>query len=139
MTLPGVPTVQRCTLGSLSEDVIADPVQENYHIGQTVTLSCPEGKQLDGVEEVSCNPSQEFSPDPANVRCLTGGLATSIVTPSCSNDALNALRFILSCINIGSHPTVAKPQVHPVVQCKAWEKSARGKCVCKMPFECRCC
>lgn len=100
---PGLCMVQRCTLGSLSEDVIANPVQENYHIGQAVTLSCPEGKQLDGVEEVSCNPSQEFSPDPANVRCVT----------------------------------VAKQEVHPVVQCKPWEKSARGNCVCKMPFECR--
>lgn len=49
------------------------------------------------------------------------------------------LCFISLCSNIGSHPTVTKQVVHPVVQCKPWEKSARGKCVCKMPFECRCC
>lgn len=68
-------------------------MQESYDIGQTVTLSCPEGKRLDGVQEVSCNPSQEFSPDPADVRCVTGGYATSLVTPTSPGDALNALGF----------------------------------------------
>lgn len=47
------------------------------------------------------------------------------------------LRFFLPCTNIGSHPTVLKQVVYPEVRCKPWEKSARGKCVCKMPFECR--
>lgn len=104
MTLPDVPTAQSCRLGSLSEDVIASPVQENYHIGQTVTLSCPEGKQLNGVEEVSCNPSQEFSPDPANVRCVTGGYAKSVVTPTSPSDALNALFYpALHLYLISSH------------------------------------
>lgn len=37
------------------------------------------------------------------------------------------------------YPTVITKQQHisPSPQCKPWEKSSRGKCVCKMPFECR--
>lgn len=34
-------------------------------------------------------------------------------------------------------PTVKRPQIAPQVQCQPWEKSLKGKCVCKMPFECR--
>lgn len=83
-TGPDVPPVQRCTLESLSEGVIATPLQEAYHIGEVVTLSCPEGKQLSGEEEVSCNPSQQFSPDPARARCITGVCAKPLAASSCS-------------------------------------------------------
>ncbi len=36
------------------------------------------------------------------------------------------------------YPTASTEQqsISPSVQCKPWEKSSRGKCVCKMPFEC---
>lgn len=42
------------------------------------------------------------------------------------------------CIMPSLCPTVTVvTQTSPLVQCKPWEKSVRGTCVCKMPFECR--
>lgn len=36
------------------------------------------------------------------------------------------------------NPTVTgSPAPTSSLQCQPWEKSSRGKCVCKMPFECR--
>ncbi|XP_071339495.1 complement component C7 [Trachinotus anak] len=101
---PGLCTESRCRIGALTDDVIASPLKQAYDIGETVTLSCPEGRQLQGEATSICDPSLNFSPNPADVKC-------SLVS-------------------------TAQPEVAPLVQCKLWEKSSRGKCVCKMPFEC---
>uniref|UniRef100_A0A3B4ZPD8 Complement component C7-like n=1 Tax=Stegastes partitus TaxID=144197 RepID=A0A3B4ZPD8_9TELE len=91
-----------CSLDSLPSDVIATPSKKVIGIGDSVTLSCPEGSQLVGEATIICNPSLLFSPNPADIRC-----------------------------------SQAPQRVAPLVQCKLWEKSVKGKCVCKMPFECR--
>ncbi|KAK1892091.1 Complement component C7 [Dissostichus eleginoides] len=100
---PGLCTNARCTIDSLDEDVIASPKREVYGIGESVTLSCPEGRQLIGEATLMCDPSLNFSPDPADIKCspVTG-------SQTCTSS----------------------------LQCQPWEKSSRGKCVCKMPFEC---
>ncbi|XP_031160863.1 complement component C7 [Sander lucioperca] len=102
-TSPGLCTVSRCNIKSLTKDVIASPLQQAYAIGDTVTLSCPAGRQLLGEATIICDPSLHFSPDPAGIKCS---------------------------------PVSTSQQPSPSVQCKLWEKSSRGKCVCKMPFEC---
>uniref|UniRef100_UPI0037E76B72 complement component C7 n=1 Tax=Semicossyphus pulcher TaxID=241346 RepID=UPI0037E76B72 len=101
---PGLCTVSRCTLQSLAEDVIASPLKRAYHIGEVVTLSCPAGKQLIGEAAISCDSSQNFSPDPADIKCIP--------------------------------VSMQQRSISPVMQCNPWERSTRGKCVCKMPFEC---
>uniref|UniRef100_A0A3Q1IVF6 Complement component C7 n=1 Tax=Anabas testudineus TaxID=64144 RepID=A0A3Q1IVF6_ANATE len=83
----------------LANGVIASPLKQTYGIGESVTLSCPEGRRLLGEATVICDPSLHFSPDPATIKC-------------------------------------SPAHVSPVVQCRLWEKLSRGKCVCKMPFEC---
>ncbi|KAI4820257.1 hypothetical protein KUCAC02_028241 [Chaenocephalus aceratus] len=100
---PGPCTNARCTIDSLDEDVIASPQQEVYGIGESVTLSCPEGRQLIGEATLMCDPSLNFSPDPADIKCS---------------------------------PVTGSPAPTSSLQCQPWEKSSRGKCVCKMPFEC---
>lgn len=65
-------SVSRCKLESLAEDVIASPLRQAYGIGETVTLSCPEGRQLLGEATVTCDPSLHFSPDPADIKCSPG-------------------------------------------------------------------
>ncbi|KAK9522900.1 hypothetical protein VZT92_019337 [Zoarces viviparus] len=101
-TSPGLCTVSRCNIQALSDDITASPLKQGYGIGETVTLSCPAGRQLLGEPTVICDPSLHFSPDPANIKCSP----------------------------------VPQQRSSPVVQCKPWEKSSKGKCVCKMPFEC---
>ncbi|KAM9392033.1 complement component C7 [Pholidichthys leucotaenia] len=100
----GVCTRQRCKIDSLADHVIASPLKEAYAIGEAVTLSCPKGRQLLGEATVICDPSLNFSPNPADTTC--------------------------------SQDSSSQQQVVPSVQCQLWEKSSRGKCVCKMPSEC---
>ncbi|KAM9360672.1 complement component C7 [Symphorus nematophorus] len=66
---PGLCTVSMCRLESLADDVIATPLNQAYGIGDTVTLSCPVGRQLLGEAMIMCDPSLHFSPDPANIKC----------------------------------------------------------------------
>ncbi|KAM4745859.1 complement component C7 [Anableps anableps] len=67
---PGLCTVSVCRLPSLAEDVIASPLQEAYQLGDTVSLSCPQGSAIDGEETSTCDSSFNFSPDPAQTRCI---------------------------------------------------------------------
>ncbi|XP_074493748.1 complement component C7 [Sebastes fasciatus] len=66
---PGVCTVSRCHLDSLSDDITASPLQQVYGIGETVTLSCPAGRQVLGEATIICDSSLQFSPDPAQTKC----------------------------------------------------------------------
>ncbi|XP_068460681.1 complement component C7 [Clinocottus analis] len=102
--LPGLCTVSRCKKQFLPDDVIASPLQWAYGIGDTVTLSCPAGRQLLGEPTIKCDFNLHFTPDPADIKC--------------------------------SPVSTREQRSLPAVQCKPWEKSSRGKCVCKMPFEC---
>lgn len=66
---PGQCTLSRCKFSSRPADVILTPLQQSYSIGQTVSLSCPEGQQIEGATTVICDASLNFSPDPANIKC----------------------------------------------------------------------
>ncbi|XP_047447611.1 complement component C7 [Mugil cephalus] len=101
---PGLCKLSKCRIRSVSPDVTVSPLKQVYDIGESVTLSCPEGRQVLGESTVICDPSLNFSPNPATIRC--------------------------------SEVTTKPPEIAPAGQCKLWEKSARGTCVCKMPFEC---
>ncbi|XP_017286761.1 complement component C7 isoform X2 [Kryptolebias marmoratus] len=101
---PGLCAVSICKLPVLAEDVIAIPLQDIYHLGETVSLSCPEGKELQGEKSISCDSSLHFSPDPAEIRCIQADTKQRSIAPK--------------------------------VQCQPWEKPSRGRCVCKMPYEC---
>uniref|UniRef100_A0A669CNY5 Complement component C7 n=1 Tax=Oreochromis niloticus TaxID=8128 RepID=A0A669CNY5_ORENI len=68
---PGLCTVTSCQIGLLADAVIASPLKETYGIGELVTFSCPAGKQLTGEATAICNPSLDFSPNPADVRYST--------------------------------------------------------------------
>ncbi|KAM4575969.1 complement component C7 [Odontesthes bonariensis] len=97
-------TLSVCKLNSLATDVVASPLNPIYSIGDRVTLSCPEGRTLEGEAVIICDPSLNFSPDPAEIRC--------------------------------SQADTAQQPTAPTVQCKAWEKLFKGRCICKMANEC---
>ncbi|KAF7665354.1 hypothetical protein LDENG_00145950 [Lucifuga dentata] len=104
-TSPGLCTASVCKLESLSHDVIASPLKQSYGIGETVTLSCPKGRKLEGETTIICDASLQFSPDPANIKCTKANIPQKLILPS--------------------------------VQCEPWKKFVKGKCVCRMPSECR--
>lgn len=61
-----------CKLPLLADGVRAFPLQDSYHLGETLSLSCPEGKELQGERTSSCDSSLNLSPDPTQVRCIQG-------------------------------------------------------------------
>ncbi|KAM9744072.1 complement component C7 [Menidia menidia] len=65
----GLCKVSSCKLNSLTQDVIASPFKPLYSIGEKVTLSCPEGRTLEGEATIICDSSLHFSPNPADIRC----------------------------------------------------------------------
>nr|XP_015828348.2 complement component C7 [Nothobranchius furzeri] len=79
---PGLCAVSVCRLPSLVKDVIVTPLQESYHLGEVITLSCPEGKELEGEQTSRCDSSLHFSPDPAQIRCTQVQTAKKPVTPA---------------------------------------------------------
>ncbi|KAM7416037.1 hypothetical protein PAMA_018215 [Pampus argenteus] len=101
---PGLCTLSSCRIQFFADDVIASPLKQIYDIGETLTLSCPEGRQLLGEAITICDSSLHFSPDPANIRCSPVSAQQQVIIPS--------------------------------AQCELWERPSRGKCVCRMPFEC---
>ena len=70
---PGLCSVNRCRIGSLADGVIASPVKQVFGRGESVTLSCPEGRQLIGEATVMCDPSYNFEPNPRDTKCSRDG------------------------------------------------------------------
>ncbi|XP_020787998.2 LOW QUALITY PROTEIN: complement component C7 [Boleophthalmus pectinirostris] len=103
---PDVCQISNCMMPTLAADVLVSPDKSSYDIGDSVTLSCPEGKYLEGDNTAICDPSLNFSPDPTEVTC----------------------KQVIS--------KKSREPVNPSGQCKVWEKDVRGKCVCKLPNEC---
>ncbi|XP_076005639.1 complement component C7 [Genypterus blacodes] len=105
---PGMCTLSMCRLQPLPDDVIASPVKQSYAIGETVTLSCPEGRRIEGETTIICDASLQFSPDTADITCSRAPIFQQRILPDTSS-----------------------------VQCDPWKKLFKGKCICKMPFECK--
>ncbi|KAJ7988449.1 hypothetical protein DPEC_G00323660 [Dallia pectoralis] len=60
---------ETCAVPSLEKDVIGDPLKVTYQIGESVSLFCPVGMQREGVGEVTCSSSLQWSPSPNTARC----------------------------------------------------------------------
>lgn len=72
LTLTFSLSVSVCKLGPLADGVIADPPPGAFGIGDVVRMSCPEGRRLLGESMITCDPSLNFSPDPASISCSPG-------------------------------------------------------------------
>ncbi|XP_067885217.1 complement component C7-like [Heterodontus francisci] len=67
-----------CAPPQLQTNVIVTPEQPSYAIGEKVSLSCPEGKTLEGQSEMLCDSSLQWSQDFNSIRCITVAVATRI-------------------------------------------------------------
>lgn len=102
----GVCQLSNCMMPLLPAGLKVSPDKNTYPIGDSVTLSCPEGKELQGEAESICDASLNFSPDPT----------------------------LVTCKQVNTGPDTGSTST--TVQCKVWEKEAKGKCICKLPYEC---
>uniref|UniRef100_A0A665X7C0 Complement component C7 n=1 Tax=Echeneis naucrates TaxID=173247 RepID=A0A665X7C0_ECHNA len=75
-TRPGVCKVSKCRITGLADSVKVTPTKLIYDIGEKVTLSCPEGRPLQGQATAICDPSLNFSPNPEDTTC--GPVSTAI-------------------------------------------------------------
>ncbi|XP_059193970.1 complement component C7 [Centropristis striata] len=146
---------------ALINGYILDP-KDVYLVGNRVEYSCTDGYYLLG-SAIECMADKTWSAKPGlctismcSLEFLTEDVIATpvqktygigeIVTLSCPAGRQligdptiicdPSLHFSPDPRSIKCSPA-SKPQTSPPsVECKPWEKSFRGKCVCKMPFEC---
>ncbi|XP_070690183.1 complement component C7 [Pempheris klunzingeri] len=154
---------QKCgTPPALINGYILDP-KDIYLVGSKVEYSCTAGYHLIGLSILECTANQTWSASLGLCkvsRCMIKSLADDViasplkqgydigetVTLSCpagmqlvGEAAIicnPSLHFSPDPAEIKCSPIVMAQSISPLVQCKPWEKSSRGRCVCKMPFEC---
>ncbi|XP_033845004.1 complement component 7b [Periophthalmus magnuspinnatus] len=62
--------VSVCAAPELQPDIRASPLKHSYEMGESVSLSCPPGLDLDGdVSHSMCSSSLQWSPSPKDTRC----------------------------------------------------------------------
>ncbi|XP_056628579.1 complement component C7 [Triplophysa dalaica] len=72
-----------CDPPKLPQDVTGRPWKVDYNIGEAITLSCPDGKEMEGPPEIQCNAGLAWSPQPKNTRCLTVSVKPTPETTKC--------------------------------------------------------
>lgn len=58
-------------------------------------MSCPEGQQLQGEATVICDPSLNFSPNPADITCIKGKFHTKVRERTAKQDDICAVYCII--------------------------------------------
>uniref|UniRef100_A0AAZ3SNR4 Complement component C7 n=1 Tax=Oncorhynchus tshawytscha TaxID=74940 RepID=A0AAZ3SNR4_ONCTS len=58
-----------CDVPSLENDVTGTPWKVMYQIGDSVSLSCPVEMMREGMAEIICSSSLQWSPSPDSIRC----------------------------------------------------------------------
>lgn len=148
---------------ALINGFILDP-KDVYHVGSRIEYTCTRGFHLMGHSTLECTADQSWSAGPGVCvvsACTLQSLPDDViatplerayavgeaVTLSCpAGRELNgepsiicdaSLHFSPDPASITCSPVrVLQRAVAPVAQCEVWQKSNRGKCVCRMPFEC---
>lgn len=63
-----------CSPPLLSRYVIPSVYKNSYKIGDSMLLTCADGRQRTGPEEILCNAGLSWSPEPKNTQCAAGNL-----------------------------------------------------------------
>ncbi|KAM3610393.1 uncharacterized protein V6R79_003347 [Siganus canaliculatus] len=147
---------------ALVNGYILDP-KDVYLVGSRVEYSCTDGFYLVGHTTLECTASQTWSGRPGLCtisRCRLESLAEGVIAAPLHESYDIGQAVTLSCPAgrrlLGEATVICDPSLHfspdpasitcspvtppqqllPMIQCEPWEKLTRGKCVCKMPFEC---
>ncbi|XP_006626977.2 complement component C7 [Lepisosteus oculatus] len=67
-----------CQPPDFMADVKGTPWKPSYEIGEKIVMSCPAGKQLEGVSEIKCDSSLNWSPQVSNTRCKAAPVKTTV-------------------------------------------------------------
>ncbi|XP_069375236.1 sushi, von Willebrand factor type A, EGF and pentraxin domain-containing protein 1 isoform X3 [Paralichthys olivaceus] len=93
------------------EDISGNGAQQEFHVGQSVRVTCPKGQQVKGSGTISCRPDQTWSPVSSVcetvcwLQCQNGGVCQRPNVCSCPEGWMGRLCeepiCILPCLNGG--------------------------------------
>ncbi|KAJ8414024.1 hypothetical protein AAFF_G00066220 [Aldrovandia affinis] len=161
---PSLSPAKSCkTPPPLVNGIVLDP-KDTYLVGSKVVYSCVEGYHVVGDTTAECAEDLRWKRNKMECRstvCVTPPLSRDVmgspwkltyeigetITLSCPSEKVRMGAPEIQCDSSlnwypqpeGINCTIVPPE--PPVQtdagCKPWEKSEKGSCVCKMPYECR--
>lgn len=70
-----------CSPPLLSPYVIPNLYKISYKIGDSILLSCADGRQRTGPQEIRCNAGLSWSPEPQNTKCAAGKVLMNTRVP----------------------------------------------------------
>ncbi|KAJ8262862.1 hypothetical protein COCON_G00153190 [Conger conger] len=140
---------------------VLDP-KNVYLVGSRVVYSCVVGYHIVGDTNAECLEDQSWKRDKMECKstvCMTPPLLQGVtgspwkltyqigetITVSCPPGSVREGESEIQCdssLNWSPQPESIKCSYTPTkipnaaVRCKAWEKSEKGRCVCKLPYEC---
>ncbi|KAG7481185.1 hypothetical protein MATL_G00064130 [Megalops atlanticus] len=59
-----------CSAPLLPPEITGSPWNLTYQIGETITMTCPPERKLEGPSEILCDSSLNWSPQPENAKCI---------------------------------------------------------------------
>uniref|UniRef100_A0A673NDC1 Complement component C7 n=1 Tax=Sinocyclocheilus rhinocerous TaxID=307959 RepID=A0A673NDC1_9TELE len=149
---PSVTPVKMCkTPPPLTNGFVLDP-KDIYPVGSKIEYTCTDGHDHIGNPVAECTENLTWRISPmqsvlSNVIATPSKQAYLIgesVTLSCPSGMQKEGEAEIMCrLGLSWYPTPESVRCKPVVPtqpsllCKPWEKSAKGQCVCKMPYDCK--
>uniref|UniRef100_A0A672RXQ9 Complement component C7 n=1 Tax=Sinocyclocheilus grahami TaxID=75366 RepID=A0A672RXQ9_SINGR len=153
---PTVTPVKMCkTPPPLTNGFVLDP-KDIYPVGSKIEYTCTDGHDHIGNPVAECTENLTWRISPMQCKTvLSNVIATpskqayligETVTLSCTSGMQKEGEAEIMCrLGLSWYPTPESVRCKPVevvptqpsLLCKPWEKSAKGQCVCKMPYECK--
>uniref|UniRef100_A0A673N7I5 Complement component C7 n=1 Tax=Sinocyclocheilus rhinocerous TaxID=307959 RepID=A0A673N7I5_9TELE len=151
---PSVTPVKMCkTPPPLTNGFVLDP-KDIYPVGSKIEYTCTDGHDHIGNPVAECTENLTWRISPMQCKTvLSNVIATpskqayligESVTLSCPSGMQKEGEAEIMCrLGLSWYPTPESVRCKPVVPtqpsllCKPWEKSAKGQCVCKMPYDCK--
>uniref|UniRef100_A0A672RXE3 Complement component C7 n=1 Tax=Sinocyclocheilus grahami TaxID=75366 RepID=A0A672RXE3_SINGR len=146
---PTVTPVKMCkTPPPLTNGFVLDP-KDIYPVGSKIEYTCTDGHDHIGNPVAECTENLTWRISPMQCKTvLSNVIATpskqayligETVTLSCTSGMQKEGEAEIMCrLGLSWYPTPESVRCKPgSLLCKPWEKSAKGQCVCKMPYECK--
>ncbi|KAA0713893.1 Complement component C7 [Triplophysa tibetana] len=132
-----------CDPPKLPQDVTGRPMKVDYKIGEAITLSCPDGKEMEGPPEIQCNAGLAWSPQPKNIRSSLDVCATNVKRGQtqrlsvCKVQAMSCLGNQFTLANDSACQWPVRSSIN-CPHCIPWENcdDQTNTCRCKTKDEC---
>uniref|UniRef100_A0A672RYH7 Complement component C7 n=1 Tax=Sinocyclocheilus grahami TaxID=75366 RepID=A0A672RYH7_SINGR len=136
---PTVTPVKMCkTPPPLTNGFVLDP-KDIYPVGSKIEYTCTDGHDHIGNPVAECTENLTWRISPMQCKSNSISVLSNVIATPSKQAYLIGETVTLSCTS-GMQKEGEAPNKHQsgsCLLCKPWEKSAKGQCVCKMPYECK--